>query len=143
MKTLTRLMLLILVAGLGLAACDEAERDARPSNLTGSAWQVVAINGRAPILKGEPTMIFAAAEVKGSAGCNSYGGRYSYDPSTGSIAFAEFSMTAMACQEGARNDYESLFTTSIGKVTAASMDPNGRLVLSGPATEIILAVMAQ
>jgi heat shock protein HslJ len=143
MKTLSRLILLILVASLGLAACDEAKREARPSNLIGSAWQVVAINGRAPVARSEPTMIFAAAEVKGSAGCNSYGGRYSYDQSTGSIAFAEFSMTAMACQDGARNDYESLFTTSIGKVSAASMDPDGRLVLSGPATEIVLTVMAQ
>ena len=133
-----------MVLALLLAACGESDltREARPTTLAGSAWRVVAVNGRAPIAGSEPTVVFAAAEVKGSAGCNSYGGRYAYEPSTGAIAFHELGMTAMACAEPARNDIEALFTRAINQAATASIDPEGRLVLSGPGGEVVLTVDA-
>jgi len=137
-------LLLVVVLALLLAACGESDltREARPTTLAGSAWRVVAVNGRAPIAGSEPTVVFAAAEVKGSAGCNSYGGRYAYEPSTGAIAFHELGMTAMACAEPARNDIEALFTRAINQAATASIDPEGRLVLSGPGGEVVLTVDA-
>jgi heat shock protein HslJ len=127
-----------------LAACAESDltREARPTTLTGTVWRVVAVNGRPPVGGAEPTAAFGAAEVKGSAGCNSYGGQYAYDQSTGAIAFRELGMTAMACVEPARNDFEVLFTRAINQATSASIDPEGRLVLTGPGGEIVLAVDA-
>ncbi len=141
MKTPASLFLVVILTLL-LSACGESDltREARPATLGGSAWRVVSVNGRPPIAGSEPTAVFAATEVKGSAGCNSYGGEYAYDPSTGAIAFRDLAMTAMACAEAARNDFEGNFTIAINKATSASIDPEGRLVLSGPGGEIVLAV---
>ena len=137
-------LFLVVVLALLLAACGESglTREAHPATLAGSAWRVVAVNGRPPIAGSEPTIVFAAAEVKGSAGCNSYGGRYAYEPSTGAIAFRALGMTMMACAEPARNDIEALFTRAINQAATASIDPEGRLVLSGPGGEIVLMVDA-
>jgi heat shock protein HslJ len=143
MNTPARLMLLLvpLIALLGCAESD-LNRESHPTILTGTAWRVVTVNGKPSVAGSEPTAIFAAGDVKGSAGCNSYGGRYLYDPSTGAIAFRDLGMTAMACLEPARNDFEALFSRAIVNAASASMDPEGRLVLSGPGSEIVLAVDA-
>lgn len=146
MNTTSRLLLLavLMVASTSLAACAAADltREARPTTLTGTAWRVVSVNGRPPVAGAEPTAAFAATEVRGSAGCNSYGGQYTYEPSTGAIAFRDLGVTAMACAEPARNDFEGLFTRAINQANSASIDPEGRLVLSGPGGEIVLAVDA-
>jgi heat shock protein HslJ len=140
MKTLA--ILFVVVLALLLSACGEADltRDAHPTTLVGSAWRVVSVNGRPPVAGSEPTAIFAATDVKGSAGCNSYGGQYAYDPASGAIAFRNLAMTAMGCLEPGRNDFEGIFSVAINNATSASIDPEGRLVLSGPGGEIVLAV---
>jgi heat shock protein HslJ len=140
----TPAILFVVVLALLLYACGEGDltREAHPSTLTGSAWRVVSVNGRPAIAGSEPTAIFAATEVKGSAGCNSYGGQYAYDPSTGAVTFRNLAMTAMGCVEPGRNDFEGLFSIAISKATSASIDPEGRLVLSGPGGEILLSVDA-
>jgi heat shock protein HslJ len=142
MTTSLRPLLLVLLVSLFFAACDDADltRDGRPATLVGTAWRVLSVNGRAPVVRSEPTAIFAAGQVKGSAGCNSYGGSYQYEPSTGAIAFHELSMTAMGCLEPGRNEFEGLFSTAISQATSASIDPHGRLVLTGPGGQILLAV---
>ena len=134
----------VVALALLLAACGESDltREAHPTTLAGSAWRVVAVNGRPPMAGSEPTVVFAAADVKGSAGCNSYGGRYAYEPSTGAIAFRDLGMTMMACAEAPRNDMEALFTRAINQAATASIDPEGRLVLSGPGGQIVLVVDA-
>jgi heat shock protein HslJ len=144
MKTSARFLLLVLLGSLSLTACaaSDLNREARPGTLNGTVWRVVAINGRPPVAGSEPTMAFAAAQVAGSAGCNSYNGNYRYDPSTGAIAFDQAAMTAMACLEQARMDVEGMFTTAMAQATSASVDRQGRLVLTGPGGEIVLAVDA-
>jgi heat shock protein HslJ len=140
----TTLLAWFLFVGASLAACTESDltREARPTTLAGTAWRVVAINGRPAVRGSEPTAVFGASDVKGSAGCNSYGGQYQYDASSGAIAFRDLGITAMACVEPARNDVEALFTQAINQAASASIDPEGRLVLSGPGGEIVLAVDA-
>ena len=141
MTTATRILLALLV-GLSIAACDDASltRDGRPDSLAGTAWRVLSVNDRAPVAGSEPTAIFTAAKVNGSAGCNSYGGSYTYDPSTGAISFPELGMTAMGCLQPGRNEFETLFSQAIGSVTTASVDEEGRLVLTGPGAQILLVV---
>ena len=135
---------LVVVLALLLTACSESDliREGHPTTLVGSAWRVVAVNGRPPIAGSEPTAVFAATDVKGSAGCNSYGGQYAYDPSTGSIAFRDIAQTLMLCVEPARNVIEGLFTGALNQATSAAIDPEGRLILSGPGGEILLTVDA-
>jgi len=135
-------MVLIAVVGLTLAACDgsDVNREGHPSTLNGTVWRAVTINGRQPVAGSEPTAVFGATNVNGSSGCNSYGGTYTYDPSTGTIAFKDVAMTLMLCAQPARNVVESLFTQAFNAAASASIDPQGRLVLSGPAGEIVLVV---
>ena len=140
----TTLLALVLFAGLSLAACSDAEltREARPTTLAGSAWRVVAINGRPPVLGSEPTAVFAAAEVKGSSGCNSYSGGYRYDAATGAIEFGDMISTTAACAEPGRMEVERAFSTAMSQATSVSIDPQGRLLLSGTGWEMVLAVDA-
>jgi heat shock protein HslJ len=144
MKLTARLLVLFLLAGASIAACagSDLSREAHPTTLTGTVWRVVAVNGRPSIPGSEPTAAFAETEVKGSAACNSYGGRYVYDPATGAIAFRDLGMTMMACAEPARNEMETIFAQAINQAISASIDQEGRLVLSGPGGEIVLAADA-
>ena len=144
MRTVARFLVAVVVLALILAACGESDliREAHPTTLVGTAWRVVSVNGRPPVAGSEPTAVFAAAEVKGSAGCNSYGGRYTYDPSTGAIAFRDLGMTRWRAPSPAGTTSRRLFTAALNQATTASIDPAGRLVLSGPGGEIVLAVDA-
>ena len=141
MTTTTRLLPLIVLASLALGACTLVVRESRPATLAGTAWRVVSINSRPPVLGSEPTATFTATEVEGSSGCNTYGGSYAYDASTGLLTFGSLAMTKMAC-DAARNEVETRFTQTIAQVSSASMDPEGRLVLNGPAGQIVLTVDA-
>jgi hypothetical protein len=51
-------------------------------------------------------------------------------------------MTLMACAEPGRDDFEGIFTQAMNQARSASIDPEGRLVLSGPGGEIVFAVDA-
>ena len=139
-----RLFVLLLLAGLSLAACSESNltRDAHPTTLNGTVWRVVMVNGRSPVVRSEPTAAFGGATVTGSSGCNSYGGAYTYDPSTGAIKFQDLATTLMLCLEAGRNEIETAFNQAINQATSASIDPQGRLVLSGPGGELVFAVDA-
>ena len=83
--------------------------------------------------------MFGADQVRGSGSCNSYGGAYRFDSATGQIEFQNLGMTAMACAEQARNEYEGVFSAALVRASSASFDSDGRLVLSGPAGRIVLA----
>ncbi len=144
MQSIARLLVFILVASTSLVACSlfDLTREAHPTTLVGTAWRVVSVNGRLPVAGSEPTAVFAPIRVAGSSGCNSYSGEYTYEPPTGAIAFRDLASTLMLCTEGGRNEIEGLFTTALTQATLASIDPAGRLVLTGPGGEIILAVDA-
>jgi heat shock protein HslJ len=140
MNAIVRVLLVAIVAALGLAACDDAGPvpTGQPATLAGTAWRVISVNGQGPVAGSEPTAVFEAARVSGSAGCNQYGGSYQYDAASGAIALKDLGMTAMACLEQRRNDFEGIFFSAINKVTNASLDPEGRLVLTGPGDRIVL-----
>jgi heat shock protein HslJ len=75
---------------------------------------------------------------RGSAGCNSFGGTYRYDPSSGRIELSEnVFMTEMACP-GGRDEFESAFILALTKATDASLDDEGRLVLRGTGGQVLL-----
>ena len=141
LRTATITMLLALVA----AACSSAPApsqpvsDPQPTALAGTSWSVVDVAGRPPVGNSHPTVIFGTTEIRGSSGCNRYGGNYRYDPATGRIDLDEnLFMTEMACPDG-RDAFESAFMKVLTKATDASLDANGRLVLSGAGGQILLA----
>ena len=113
--------------------------DGHPTTLVGTAWRVMSVAGRSPAAGAEPSIAFAAAELKGGGGCNSYGARYAYDPATGVIA--EFRATAAACVDESRTDYEGLYFEALARITSVSTDPTGTLYLNGPGGQILLVPM--
>jgi heat shock protein HslJ len=133
---------LVMVVLVLLTACSTPAEPSdglqHPATLTGTAWRVVSVGGRAPIALAVPTAMFAADRVTGSGGCNSYGGTYRYDPGTGRIEMRELGMTAMACAEAPRNDFEGVFIQALGRVNLVSVDAQGRMGLSGPGELIVL-----
>lgn len=141
-----RLLALALGAVLSFAslACGEGDliREAHPATLANTAWRAVSVAGLAPVAGSEPTAMFKVAEVTGSASCNQWGASYQYDASTGQITFGGLGMTAMGCANAALTQVETAFAHALVSVTTVSMDPAGRLVLSGPAGDIVMAVDA-
>jgi heat shock protein HslJ len=146
-----RLSSLVVVAAvlLALVACSTEPSPSasnpvgRPVGLIGTAWRVVSVAGRDPNPGAVPTAMFSADRVTGSGGCNTYGGRYRYDPTTGQIEMRDLGMTLMACAEAPRNDFETVFFQTLGQVNLATVDLTGRLTLSGPAGVIVLEVDPQ
>jgi heat shock protein HslJ len=142
MATIRRAGLLALIA-IAVGACAGTAPSEIPGPggpiLSGTGWRVVSVGGRPPAAGAPATIAFGVRDVTGSGGCNSFGGGYTFEPSTGRLAFGDnLAMTAMACLEGPRNDFETAFFQALIMVTNASLVA-GRLTLSGPAGEIVLA----
>jgi heat shock protein HslJ len=142
MSTLVRSALLLAVVALvacsGPAAPSDVSREGHPATLAGTAWRVVSVGGRVPAAAAVPTAMFAADRVTGSGGCNTYGGRYQYDPATGRIEMRDLGMTLMACADAPRNDFETAFFQAFGQANLVSVEAQGRMALSGPGGVIVL-----
>ena len=121
----------------------ESNPAGRPATLAGTAWRVVSVGGRAPVAAARPTAVFSADRITGSGGCNTYGGRYQYDPAAGRIEMRDLGMTLMACVEGPRNDFETAFFQALGQANLVSVDAQGRMGLSGPGGVIVLELDPQ
>jgi heat shock protein HslJ len=140
-----RIAVLLTVLGLALAGCGDDQPaspiEGHPATLAGTSWIVIAIGGRPPAPAGAPTIAFDATQAQGSGGCNHFGGRYTYDPATGGLRFADMGMTAMACAEAARNATETAFIQLLGQPSlVAQLGPDGHLILAGAAGRIELEV---
>jgi heat shock protein HslJ len=81
---------------LSLAACGGAG-SATSDPLDGTSWVLMAYRKSRPIPGTTITATFEDGQVRGSAGCNSYGG--SYQVSDDTIAVDEIAITEMACLE--------------------------------------------
>ena len=144
-------LLVVLGVAVSVAAvgCDASETPpgssspgGHPATLAGTSWIVAAVNGQAPPIRGsEPAIAFDGTTARGSGGCNQFGGRYAYDPVTGQLRFDELGMTAMACAERPRTDYEAAFFQTLAKVDLATFAPDGGLTLTGPGGRIDLVVV--
>lgn len=97
MKSRTTIIALMVLALL-LAACGPSGNGAEePVQLDGTRWELLAMNGEAPIEGTTITAGFADGEVSGNSGCNSYFGSYTLEGDA--ITFGMLGMTEMACME--------------------------------------------
>lgn len=133
------LVLATVAAAVTIAACEgdappAGPVDGHPVSLAGTSWVVTAIGGQATPRDRPPTIGFDATSANGSGGCNSFGGRYRYDPATGELRFEGLGMTAMACAERIRNEVETAFVGALGQpALVATVEPDGHLALTSPA----------
>ena len=81
---------------LALAACQGAD-SAAGDPLDGTSWMLMAYRKTRPISGTTITATFEGGQVRGSAGCNSYGG--SYQVSGDTITVGAIAITEMACLE--------------------------------------------
>jgi heat shock protein HslJ len=99
------------------------------TQLEGSSWRAVAIDGEPPVPGREPTIAFTGGKVTGSGGCNGYGGAYRLEGDR--ITFSELGMTAMGCP-GPEMDVEGHYTQLLSQVQRVVV-AGDRLTLIAPA----------
>ena len=133
--------LAVLLTVTVLVACG-ITREAHPNTLANTAWRAFTIGGVAPAAGHEPTATFKIADVSGSTGCNDWFASYTFDAATGKLVLEGIGMSAAACLDDAVSRTEAAFSTALTSVNQASIDPTGRLVLSGPGGEIVFEVAA-
>jgi len=138
MPTLTsraRLVAILLSLAFGAGGCaalSPSEAPGMPS-LEGSGWRAVTVGGRQPLAGREPTIAFSGGTVRGSTGCNTFGGTVKIQGTQ--ITFGGLNSTLIGC-EGPVAEIEALYP----KLLAGSnqVDLRGlNLVLRGPAGEIV------
>jgi heat shock protein HslJ len=115
-------------------------RVSHPTTLAGTTWRLLTIRGQSVPAGPDLTLEFDGDRVSGNGGCNSFGGQFSYEPSTGAIGVSGLLSTMRACIDGARNDVERAYLAALQGTTVANMDSAGHLVLSGPASELVFEV---
>ena len=122
------------LAGLAivtLAACAITER-AATTDLPGTSWQLVDLDGAEPVADAVPTLTFdEAGGVSGTTGCNTFNAEVSIDGNA--VTFGPMATTRMACPDRAVTEQEQAFTAAMEDVTSYTIDGEGRLVLQGGA----------
>jgi len=83
------------------------------TSLNGTSWELSEIRGKAPLAGSHITIAFEDGQVKGSGGCNSYGGEYRVRGDT--IKFGMMMSTLMACADTAMMEQETAFMQMLGQ----------------------------
>ena len=133
----------VLVATLACRPADGTSQSPGPPEtqgawiqmLPGTVWTALTIGGVAALPTAEPTIEFDAVGVRGSTGCNEWGGRPTFGPG-GAFTVSEISMTKRACAPAVAGE-EVAFLAAIRGATSIAFDGR-RLHVGGPGGEIVL-----
>ncbi len=111
MKT-TIFLLVISISAILMSAC--AAPTGNTSVLPGTKWELVTLNGYAPVEGTSVTLFFGEDDMAGGdASCNTYSGKYKVTGS--SLTFEQMMSTMMAC-EPSINDQEQAYLKALGDV---------------------------
>lgn len=135
-----RLVGLTLLAVLGVSACGSAgpsssapsspSASTGPGGIMGPTWVVSTVGGNDTVADAQPTMTFGAdGQVKGTGGCNSYGGPYRLDGSA--IDVGDLASTMVLCADQSIGAQETAFLAALGGAQTWQIDDTGSLVLGG------------
>ncbi len=91
MRTFLRIIVLLALGILLLTACGS-----KGVGLEGAVWELLSINGVAPIEGTNITLRFQDGRVEGSSGCNTYGGDYVLE-GEGVFRVGPVAVTEMGC----------------------------------------------
>jgi heat shock protein HslJ len=120
---------LALLALLALAGCAITSRDAT-TELPGTSWTLVQLNGEEPVGETPPSLTFTdEGGATGSTGCNTFSGEVTIDGSE--LTFGPLATTRMACVDPAAAEQEQAFLLAMEDATGYTIDDEGRLVLEG------------
>lgn len=91
MRTFLRIIVLLVIGILLLTACGSKD-----DGLEDTVWELLSINGVAPIEGTEITLRFLDGRVQGRSGCNTYGGEYALE-GEGVFRIGPIEVTEMGC----------------------------------------------
>jgi heat shock protein HslJ len=135
MKTIAFLLVISLSAIL-MSACATPSGNAAP--LPGTKWELVTLNGTAPVEGTSVTLFFGEDDrAGGNASCNTYSG--SYKVAGSNLTFEQMMSTMMAC-ETAINEQEQAYLKVLGETKSYEVT-GGNLILKD-ASGNALAVFA-
>ena len=135
-------LLVAACGGPGGSPSVEGVPPVAPATLAGTNWGVVSVGGKPSVPASTPFIGFTADRAQGTGGCNSFGGPYTYDPTTGTLTFGDLMMTLMACI-GPQGDFESVLFAALQGPLQVSQAGDGNLVIDGPTGKILLAPAAR
>lgn len=139
LKPMNRSLGLLCLVALALPACAITSRDAT-TELPGTSWELVEIDGAAPTADPPPTLTFEDdGTVTGSGGCNAFSGSATIDGT--SLSIGPLASTQMACPDPVGQE-EQAFLLAMDEVTGYTIDEEGRLVLEG-GTALVFEVAAE
>ena len=140
--TVTLALVALLVAACGGSSGSASPSDVTPpATLAGTHWGVVSLAGRPSVPASTPFIGFTADRAQGTGGCNQFGGSYTYDPTTGTLAFGDLMMTLMGCL-GPQGDFETVLFAALQGPLQVTQTPDN-LFLDGPKGRIVLAPAAR
>ena len=134
MLTLAVAVLLLLGAcgGLGPGTGDPLE---------GTFWVLKTYGGASLIPGTEITLTFEEGQVRGSSGCNTYGGSYEVDGDK--ISMSDLYMTEMACLDPAGVMDQELEYLELLRDTQAFQVDEGELVIEATSDDVLTFARAQ
>lgn len=100
-----------------------------PTDLAGTRWTFVSINGVAVAADGPTSLAFEADRLSGSAGCNRFSGSWSREGAM--LTAGPLMATKMACP-GAGTEQENAFFALMRAPVRIEFPADGTLVLTGP-----------
>ena len=122
-----------LVLLLAASSCGGGDPGTDPDRLAGITWVLDAASTGSlldePPAGARVDIRFDDGELRGTSGCNQYGGSYEAG-GDGTISFGAMMMTEMACDEP-RMALESAYIEALGAVTGFQVTDNGLLLTGG------------
>lgn len=140
---LAALLATLLLAGCGPEPPSSVVRVAHPATLNGTSWRLVEVGVRPLQPRPEITVEFGDGAVRGQLPCNTFAGSAVYDGSSGAIQISQLVTTKRACTDPELGPLETEVLEALRGARAVSIDESGRLVLTGPRTDLILVVAGQ
>lgn len=129
---------LLAAMAAALAACTPVGPVPGPplTELSGTSWRVVQVNGRPTPATGDYSMQFrSGGEVGAKFGCNGMGGRYRLAGDV--LTVSDLAQTLMGCPEPA-GTFEQQGAAVLGQPMRIAFTSNDRMVLNNAAGSIAL-----
>ncbi len=129
--------LVAAIAAILMAACAPAgpPGGAPLTELSGTSWRVVQVNGSPTPAIGDYSMSLDAGRIGARFGCNSMGGRYRQ--ASGVLMVSDLTQTLMGCPEPA-STLEREGAAVLGQPARIAFASDERMFLSNGAGSIVL-----
>jgi heat shock protein HslJ len=126
----------LVLAALVFAATPAFGQD--DDGLAGTSWELVSLDGAAPVGDTPVTLIFSEdGSAGGSAGCNTYGASYTLEGDA--LTFSQAFSTMMACMQEGVMEQETGFLGALSMVTGYTLADGQLTLTTGDGMELVFA----